>query len=220
MCSASSTSREHVPPLCVFPEPKDVTDRASHRASLITVPACTDHNLSKSKDDEYLMLVLPAHYGTNTVARQQMRTKVRRALNRRPELKRRAFAPQAPALLDGKETGVFLLDLERFNRVFDWMVRGLHFHHTDGIKLRTPLDIYPLTTDSIDIATQRIHNDVRRFSATLFDGRAKLGANPDVFFYQAAVKESRDAAILKLTFYGGFEVLAIWENPDPLFSAT
>lgn len=220
MCNASATSREHVPPLCVFPAAKDMTNRARHRTSLITVPACADHNPSKSKDDEYLMLVLPAHYGTNTVARQQMRSKVRRALNRRPELKQRAYAPQMPAFLDGKETGVFQLDLERFNRIFDWMVRGLHFHHTGGVKLQTPLDIYPLSTDSFHGATQRLHNDVRKFSATLFDGRVKMGANPDGFFYQAAVKESREAAILKLTFYGGFEVLAIWENPDPAFVAT
>jgi hypothetical protein len=219
MCAASATSHEHVPPRCVFPATKDMTDRASNRASLITVPACTDHNLSKSKDDEYLMLVLPAHYRTNIVARQQMRSKVKRALNRRPELKQRAYAPQMPGLLDGKETGVFQLDLERFHRILDWMVRGLHFHHTSGVKLQVPLEIYPLSTDSFDSATQRRHNDVRRFSAALFDGRLKLGANPDVFFYQVAVKESRDAAMLKLTFYGGFEVLATWGKPDPLFVA-
>ena len=135
-------------------------------------------------------------------------------MNRRPDLELRAYAPQAPAILDGKETGIFQLDLERFNRVFDWMVRGLHFHHTGGVKLHTPLDIYPLSTDSFDSAKQRIHTDARKASVALFDGRAKLGANPDVFFYQAAVKESREAAILKLTFYGGFEVLAIWETPE------
>ena len=106
------------------------------------------------------------------------------------------------------------------NRILDWMVRGVHFHHTGGIKLCTPLDIYPLSTDSFDIATQQIHNEVRTSSAALFDGRARSGANPDVFFYQAAVKESRDAAILKLTFYAGFEVLASWGSPDPLFCAT
>lgn len=216
MCSASATSREHVPPKCLFPAREDVGD-THYRASLITVPACAAHNPRKSKDDEYLMLVLPSHYGTNSVARLQMRSKVQRALNRRPELKRRAYSPQAPALLDGRETGVFLLDEKRFDRVFGWMARGLHFHHTGGIKLLAPVDIYALSAGSFDVSTQRIHNEMRPLVAALFEGRAKLGANPDVFFYQVAVKQARDAAVLKLTFYGGFEVLATWNDPDPLF---
>lgn len=187
---------------------------------MITVPACTQHNVTKSKDDEYLMLVLPSHYRTNEIARRQMRSKVNRALQKRPWLKRRAYSPQAPAILNGKPTGVFLVDLDRFTRICDWIVRGIHYHHADSTKLLGDIGVYPLGLDSIVKEAQELHNNLRSSTAALFRNRGRRGANPDVFYYQAAVKHSGDVAVLKLTFYGGFEVLALWENPGEQFRAT
>jgi len=54
MCDQSSTSREHVPPRCLFPESKDV--RGDFRQNLLTVPSCDEHNSGKSADDEFLMV--------------------------------------------------------------------------------------------------------------------------------------------------------------------
>ena len=220
MCERPAVGREHVPPLCLFPEARDAIPGANLRRQLITVPACAKHNLTKSKDDEYLMLVLPSHYRTNEIARRQMRSKVKRALQKRPGLKRRAYSPQAPALLDGEPTGVFLVDLDRFTRVCDWIVRGIHFHHADSSKLLCDIDVYPLGLDSLEAEAQELHNNLRGSTAALFRDRGRCGANPDVFYYQAAVKRSGDAAVLKLTFYGGFEVMAVWDNPTESFRAT
>lgn len=57
-CSNSATTHEHVPPACLFPETKDTDCNQDFRRNLITVPACADHNLRKSSDDEYFLWVL------------------------------------------------------------------------------------------------------------------------------------------------------------------
>lgn len=49
-CGEPKTSYEHVPPQSFFPKNK--------RVNLIQVPSCDDHNGNKSKDDEYVRLVL------------------------------------------------------------------------------------------------------------------------------------------------------------------
>ena len=61
MCDASATGREHVPPRCLFPEAKDIPGK-DFRKKLITVPSCDAHNFAKSKDDEYLMTILPVFF--------------------------------------------------------------------------------------------------------------------------------------------------------------
>jgi hypothetical protein len=219
-CDQPAVGREHVPPLCLFPEARDSAPGSELRRQLITVPACDDHNLRKSKDDEYLMLIVPFHHRTNVVARQQVRTKVIRALTRRPKLKDKVFTPQVPVVLDGQPTGAVLLDTERFLRISDLIVRGIHYHHAGKAKLRGEVKVYTLATDSFDPEVQSAHNGIRVAASALFDQRGACGANPDVFFYQAAVRSSGDSAVLRLTFYGGFEILAIWENPVPSFCAT
>jgi hypothetical protein len=82
------------------------------------------------------MLIVPFHHRTNVVARQQVRTKVIRALTRRPKLKDKVFTPQVPVVLDGQPTGAVLLDTERFLRISDLIVRGIHYHHAGKAKLR------------------------------------------------------------------------------------
>jgi hypothetical protein len=64
-CGVSATSREHVPPQCLFSESKDIKEfyQQSFRLNLIKVPSCREHNLKRSKDDEYLMACLAARVG-------------------------------------------------------------------------------------------------------------------------------------------------------------
>ncbi len=66
MCERDATSREHVPPLCLFPEIKD-TKGINFRKDLITVPSCDLHNSKKSDDDEFLMLSLSGLLKNNPV---------------------------------------------------------------------------------------------------------------------------------------------------------
>src|ERR1700675_925028 len=80
-CGRPATSAEHVPPRCVFPERKDAFG-ADWRKNLITVPSCDEHNLRKSKEDEFLMACITPVVGTNGAGYVQTRTKLRRAITR------------------------------------------------------------------------------------------------------------------------------------------
>lgn len=81
MCEEPGTSREHVPPKCLFPEQKDIKDK-NFRKNLITVPSCDLHNMSKSKDDEYLMQVIVGSIKSNNYGIQHYITKVHRSYKR------------------------------------------------------------------------------------------------------------------------------------------
>ena len=85
-CSRPATTREQVPPACLFPETKDTAGKQDFRSNLITVPACARHNLAKSGDDEYFLWVLSTNLSANSVAGQQVLTKLARANRRRPKL--------------------------------------------------------------------------------------------------------------------------------------
>ncbi len=77
MCDESAPTNDHIPPKCIFPEQKDVG--VDYRKNLITVPACDNHNLKTSLDDEYLMGILAFHWRNNQAAYRQSITKIKRA---------------------------------------------------------------------------------------------------------------------------------------------
>jgi hypothetical protein len=66
MCDAPATSKEHVPPKCIFPERKD-SDGQYLREGLITVPSCELHNSKKSADDEFLMVSIAGLFSNNSI---------------------------------------------------------------------------------------------------------------------------------------------------------
>jgi len=87
ICNEPKVSDEHIPPQCLFPDSKDLPAGLDLRKNLITVPSCAEHNLRKSGDDEYLLFVLVANLNVNTVGLNQWRTKIRRAMIKRPSKK-------------------------------------------------------------------------------------------------------------------------------------
>src|SRR3989442_797265 len=123
MCACPSETREHAPPLCLFPEGKDLGPGLDVRKNLITVPSCAEHNLKTSKDDEYLMVLADAHFENNSTARTQFATKVVRALKNSSAFVKTTFRNTKRVNLDGKHTIAFEVDDARFNRVLDKTVR-------------------------------------------------------------------------------------------------
>ncbi len=82
MCEAKSTSVEHVPPKCLFPEQKDLPSGVDLRKH----PACDEHNSKKSKDDEYLLYCLAMSLPADQIGNDHFLCKVRRAIKRNPNL--------------------------------------------------------------------------------------------------------------------------------------
>jgi len=212
-CDRPGVSREHAPPLALFPEFKDVG--VDLRKRLITVPACDEHNPRKSKDDEYLMMVLVANIGVNEFANQQVATKIVRAWERNPALKDVAVRDPQVSENDGRRTMTFKLDLPRFNGAMELISKAIYRHET-GRNWSQPFFSYatsllPSDPDRSGEVTER----TRQFKDLLdraFEKQPWKGENPDVFKYHIYLPstEARDPVVcLQMRFYGGFEVMCI-----------
>src|SRR4028119_384032 len=58
-CEQTATTKDHIPPKCFFPEKKYLSSNSpDYRSHLITIPSCSEHNNSRSRDDEYTAAVI------------------------------------------------------------------------------------------------------------------------------------------------------------------
>ena len=216
-CSSPATTHEHVPPVCLFPESKDTDGQQDFRRNLITVPACAAHNLAKSGDDEYFLWVLSTNLPANSVAWQQVLTKLARAHKRRPALGQSILSDTKDVTVVDSRSGTkhdvveVPLDGTRFQRVLDLVALGLyrhHFHERWAGSIRAHQDFigYADSGQTLDVDTHRL---------VLFDAAEKLfapepkhGENPDVFWYQVHEPNVRYRCLMRLVFYGGCTVTA------------
>jgi len=132
-CGVPATTIEHVPPRCLFPERKDAFG-TDWRRNLITVPSCDEHNLRKSKEDEFLMACITPVVGTNGAGYIQTQTKVRRAVSRRSgRLLDTVMKDRKPARLVSPNGAQFPIlvgkaDMPRLCCALEHVARGLYFH--------------------------------------------------------------------------------------------
>lgn len=129
-CGRDATSREHVPPKCLFPEDKDIKSvyEETFRRSLITVPSCDEHNLAKSHYDEYLMVCLGGRFGNNGIAYIHTNTKIKRAIERNPKLIQTQGEDEISSSGKGFPVLLVRIDTYRLMRSFESIARTLVFH--------------------------------------------------------------------------------------------
>lgn len=82
MCDQPAPTKDHIPPRCFFPEEKDIPKSKNYRHNLIKVPACNEHNLKTSKDDEYIWTVIAFHWQNHPEVQEYSVKKIRRAFER------------------------------------------------------------------------------------------------------------------------------------------
>lgn len=204
MCAAPATSKEHVPPRCIFPRDP------SYRKEFVRVPSCDKHNSEKSKNDEYLRFVLSAVGGTNELAHGVFGGAVMRSLDHRRSLINN-FVPGLEAITVGEvETGSFRLNWQRFQTAVDSIVRGLYFYET-GKKLDCEIT---------GAAWQPML--INNYSKALFFeaiSRAECecplvcqGANPRVFQYGFGKSGTGKTSFCRLRFYEGYPIYVTWRN--------
>ena len=220
MCGAPATSREHAPPLCIFPELKDMQDGIDYRKNLITVPACDAHNLQKSKDDEYLQLLVIHGYFNNPLAEQQFKTKLVRAFQRNPALLAQLHRDNTPVVVNGVATEAATIDRGRFERSLEMIIRALHFHVFKE-HLHHPMRIH--TTLLLDLESEvaeKNNEGVEKFCAgvrELIGDAVPQGANPHIFWFKYRCQER--SCGWHLSFYGGFDVYVLtsprWPGSAP-----
>jgi hypothetical protein len=211
ICRNKATSREHVPPLCLFPESKDVLG-LNFRKNLITVPSCDEHNSKKSGDDEFLMVSIAGIVGNNFLGYYHTKTKIDRALRRKSKnfLNKAIIRNSKASIIElGKGNKFPVLygnpDFERLIKCFENIAYGLYFHeHNESfignIKMLLGFLKYVDSNDDTMIKFVR-----RRFELEELALEIK-GKNPDIFKYQFCKPDKFGLIALKLSFYKATEV--------------
>jgi hypothetical protein len=209
MCCEEAPTREHVPPLCFFPEKKDIPDK-DYRLNLITVPSCADHNLSESEDDFYAFFLVCNNFTCADIAHKHFSTKIIRALVYRPEI-RSFFSRNSPAYINDRETMMYEINRPRFDRTMSKMARALYFHDTNKKWIR---DIFVHTSHFFNTGSPDLEKSFKEYQKidqlfnSFLDGQSVLGENPDIFQYQLKKLDESNGFLIRFLFYRGFEIFA------------
>lgn len=213
MCESTATSREHAPPRCIFPEQKDTQNRTNFRKNLIKVPSCDAHNTEKSKEDSYLMHILPISIGTNDVGINQFLTKIQRAIARRPKLFEQIVDKAKPVLIHDTiqdkwfHAAAINVDESRIHKIIEMNARAIYFHKNHK-KFIGKITVH--TNFTLDL-NNRFINDTQEelfnMSNALLNDSPALGENPEVFSYRFA--RENNIELLEFKYYGFTKGLAI-----------
>lgn len=209
MCERPSTSKEHVPPRCLFPELKDVGVHL--RMALVTVPSCDLHNTAKCADDEFLLISLAGIIGNNSIGYRHKFTKVNRAIKRTAfRLLDAAMTNKRFELLEFAPNSFIDViwgtpDYQRLSDCFDRIARALHFHRFGGRFNGTTRLLLGYTSEK-----EQNPIEFKRFIkdkvAMELAQKPRLGNNPDVFTYQFTDPDHFGLFLAHLQFYGGVDV--------------
>jgi hypothetical protein len=223
MCDAPATSREHVPPKCLFPEEKDLPDGVRLRKNLFKVPSCDSHNSQKSHDDEFFLYVLSTSYQINEIGLNHYRTKVRRAAKRNTSILGKIASSAKPlSFIDpmtkkSVSSVTHKLEPERFNMIIDRLARAIYFCHYQNkwlFNIRYQAEFLFATENQEDEENLRLI-EITKKANEWFSGKEFFGDNPEVFKYQAM--ETDHNRLMRLHFYEGCKLLLIF-NCQPQFS--
>lgn len=108
--------------------------------------------------------------------------------------------------------GAYKLDLTRLQNSLESMAHALYYH-THKKKCPWPIKIIPLSLfQSKDSLIERSPLvELMLLGANyFFESSPKLGENPDIFFYQIHLDEANEHFVIKMVFYNGFEVIALY----------
>ena len=217
MCEREATTREHVPPKCLFPEKKDI-GHSRYRKNLITVPSCDLHNSSKSKDDEFLMVSIAGVVGNNSIGYVHHKGKVSRALRRTSyKLLSNIFLKRKVIKINVDHNKFIDViagtpDLDRLRSCFEHIAYGIYRHHF-GENFIGEIKLIPGFLMSLD----RNHEDFKNLVKHKFDieakNKEKLGENPEIFYYQFTKVDENGFLGMKMCFYKGVDVYVSY-NPS------
>jgi hypothetical protein len=201
MCNVDGTTREHVPPDSFFPK--------GYREGLITVPACPSHNNQNSKDVEYVRNVIVSHIDTNDIARGHFQGKVKRSFERSPKLYMQTFQDAKPIIVEGQETGVYALDLVRFNSVMEAIAGAIYFK-SFGKTYAGRWEIFASSLISTQAIFQGQHDgwdEIRHLFRHL--SLAEM-PTPQPEIFRCGIRQGdEEKLIYRFVFYGGFIVYAL-----------
>lgn len=218
-CIKTATTREHVPPACLFPEGKDLGAGYDLRMNLITVPSCDDHNTIKSGDDEYLLWILSTNLTANSTGQKNALTKLARSYKRKPALDQSFFMKAKETLVKESHSEIVHETLEiefdgnRFQKALEFISLGIYRHHygkrwVGRLRVHPDFIAFPYEKNSAEIDENRVvfYNAAQQ----LFAVAVKHGDNPDVFWYQLSESQELLECAIRFAFYGQCTVTAMF----------
>lgn len=208
ICESRETSREHAPPLCIFPG-ESILGR-NLRKNLITVPSCDLHNSKKSKDDEFFRAtLLLATAKDSRAASLLFFQKLMKAARRRPHAYRSFFEEQGT--ISGTNLPVVRLSRTRFDHCVDHLVRALCFHAT-GAKWHHPIIVasprFFGDFESGQVIPHQTSLDAIAVSREFLAQVPLVGENPEIFRYRLRYEHEAQILAFACQFYDLFEVFA------------
>ncbi len=199
MCDNDGVSGEHVPPVSFFPE--------GHRLNLITVPACPDHNLKKSKDDEYVRSIVAPVFGNNELGLAMTATKVNRSFSHSKGLVAAVFeGVRVLKLKDGRETGGVTINLDRWDNFFRHLANAIYWHDFK-IKHHQSWEIVSPNLTVGDLGQPDPYDEVNKKLLSLNFQKVPT-SNPEIFQY-FLFRHNDQSYAYKFVFYEGFTVCAL-----------
>ena len=214
-CDEKKVSREHVPPLCFFPDKKDSSGRSIYRKNLIRVPSCDVHNTAKSDDDLYAAFHLASTIRGNHCAELVRNGVIARRLEKDRMERGGALTKRILKQIRGVvgENLFGAVDAGRMVRFLDLCARGVCFYERLR-PLKLPLRVANLDYDLLDNPKKSEQLAVQRKSfEEEISGSAFLGSNPEVFRYAICEKPEKDVTMIELVFFGDLRRWAFY-HPD------
>ena len=226
-CGQPATSKEHVPPRCLFPEKKDVGN-GDYRKNLFTVPSCDEHNSESSKDDEFFLATLAPIVGNNLIGYFHTNTKLARAIehtgghlqelvienpqdylgtdshgNRYPILGGRPNIPRLFSCLEKLARGIYFLE---HGQPFDGQCKFLPGFMTYNKNNGDKSDEQKRTGAKLEFSKLA----ARAMMVNEFADIPKCGDNPAIFTYQYGNVDQFGLTPFLLTFYGNAEIMGCY----------
>lgn len=219
-CDQIATTQDHIPPKCFFPKKKHLpSDSSDYRKNLITVPSCSAHNNSRSKDDEYTAAII-AMNSESDIAFSMFKSKwVQVLLRNEGMLGQRMFSTARSVRYISKQNGVLIpsktlavsYEIERIECVIKSIARGIYYIESNykekwvgkcdvkspkflNRNLSKPQSAFYLNKINKAFLIGETHKELQL---------TKRGEQSDVFFYQI-IKLDEKHSIIKMVFYKDF----------------
>lgn len=218
MCDQIASSKEHVPPACLFPEEKDIKT-SIFRNNLITVPSCDKHNSGKSKDDEFLMACLAGIVGNNVIGFFHTHTKVKRMLERNGKQFVHVLMKEAQSLTIQDQKGVkfpVIVGRPDFNRLeesFKHIACGLYYHkfgHRFDGECFVLLDFVTYEDEKQEkfklLCRKRVEAEPKKPKIE--------GSNPEIFKFSFFEPDEFGLIGLSMAFYEGAKVFVSFKSKN------
>ena len=216
-CEEIATTKDHIPPKCFFPEKKYLSSESpNYRSQLITVPACSAHNNSRSKDDEYTAAMIVMNSKSNLALAMFKSKWLRILLRREGGLGKRIFSTGRSAkfisrknnILVPRETLIISYEMQRIERVIESIARALYYVESNG-KEKWTSDCIVRSPNFLkrDLSPPNDIGDLEQINQNFIHGEKyqklglqRKGTHLDVFYYQFFKSEDMNH-IIKIVFY-------------------